>query len=174
MDNDRIILELLNRVSILEEKVEALEKTNIPKEQIGEQSEQTFSKAEIVEQSMQYPSPAYKGKDTSQYLFDGVKYGKNRLVLAVVKKYAENHPNITAEELIRTFDRSLQGSLGVVKTVNEIKMSSADSERRFFLKPNELIKTSTAQCAVCNQWAVFNIGNFIARARQLGMTITEI
>jgi len=177
MDYDRIILELLNRISILEEKVKVLENSNIPKGEINEQSEQLFSpslKAEIPKQPKQYNIPTNNGRDNTKYMLDGVRYGKNRLVLAIVKKYVVSYPDITAEELMLTFDKSLQGSFGVVRTVQDVVHSYADSKRRFFLRPNEVIDTSTEQCAVCTQWGSFNIKNIITRAKELGMTITEI
>lgn len=177
MDYDRIIIELMNRISILEEKVELLENSNLPVEETNKQSNQTFlpaSKAKADEMPKQYSSPTYNTRDSTKYMFDGARYGKNRLVLAIVKKYVDSHPNISSDELISTFDKSLQGSLGVVRTVQDVKQSYTDSERRFFLRPNEVIDTSTEQCAVCTQWGSFNIGNIIARARELGMTITEI
>jgi hypothetical protein len=53
---------------------------------------------------------AKSGKDTTKYLFNGQTYGKNRLVLAVVQKYAEENPNISADDLMYAFDNSLQGT----------------------------------------------------------------
>lgn len=178
MDYDRIIIELMNRISILEERVERLESSNPTDAEKSEQAIQTDSsvpKSESSTAPKQYFSSSYSStRDNTKYMFDGVRYGKNRLVLAIVKKYAAAHPDISAGKLIATFDKSLQGSLGVVRTVQDVKESYFDSERRFFLQPNEIINTTTEPCAVCTQWSAFNIKNIIARARELGMTITEI
>lgn len=54
-------------------------------------------------------------------MLDGKRYAKNRLVLAVVQKYMEMHPDISASELIGAFDKSLQGSLGVVRTLSDVE-----------------------------------------------------
>lgn len=114
---------------------------------------------------------ADKGKSTA---LDEERYGKNRLVLAVVKKYVKENNGITAAELMMVFGKSLQGSLGVVRTLDDVKNSYLDYERRFFCKPNEVIQTSTEVCVVCTQWAKFNINNLIARAKELEIQITTV
>lgn len=162
MNYDRIILELIDRISVLEDEVAALKVEKL------EEHKSLNSTQEI------YSVPTYNGRDTTKYMLDGRKYGKNRLVLAIVKKYMEFHPDTTASLLMITFDKSLQGSLGVVRTVSDVKSAYADCERRFFLRPDEVIKTSTDDCAVCSQWGTFNISNIITRANELGITVKEI
>lgn len=177
MEYDRIIIELMNRISILEERVELLENSNLPMKEINEQPTKAFSltpKTDINEMPKQSSASTSNVRDNTKYMLDGARYGKNRLVLAIVKKYVASHPDISSDELISTFDKSLQGSLGVIRTVQDVKQSYSDSERRFFLSPDEVINTSTEQCAVCTQWGLFNIKNIIARAKELGMTINEI
>ena len=64
-------------------------------------------------------------RDKSKYMFEGRVYAKNRLVLAVIKKYVEQN-NPTYEQLSNVFDKSLQGSLGVVELYdNVIKISES-------------------------------------------------
>lgn len=120
---------------------------------------------------------AKHGRDTTQYRFNGEIYCKNRLVLAVVQKYAKESPNISADDLMSAFDKSLQGSLGVVRPLEGLKDKYADFERRFFTKPHEIIRTSTGDCVVCTQWGKSpkpNIDDFLRRARQLKYEISEI
>ena len=105
---------------------------------------------------------------------NGKKYGKNRLVLAIVQRYLAEHPNISSDTLISVFDRSLQGSLGVVRTLQDVKENYGDYERRFFCRTDEILYTATEACVVCTQWGKFNIDNMIIKARNLGMEITEI
>ena len=50
----------------------------------------------------------------------------------------------------------------------------SDYEKRFFCQPDEIIHTSTDKCVVCTQWGVGNIGNVIARAKELGIGVTII
>ena len=161
MNYDRVILEMLGRISVLEEEIKLLKE-----------------KSETVEESNYFQSGNISAsgntKDTTKYLFDGKKYGKNRLALAIVSKYISENSTITALHLMTTFDKSLQGSLGVVRTVKDAQISYADPERRFFMRPDEVIHTSTDDCVVCSQWGSFNIGNLVARARDLGFVIKEI
>ncbi len=165
MNYDRLILELMDRVSQLEEEVADL------KQYI---SSGNLSKVPIPVETSSFYSNIYSSRDTTKYILDGKRYGKNRLVLAVIQKYIKTHPEITAYNLIATFDKSLQGSLGVVRKLEDVIISYADYERRFFCNENEIINTSTDDCVVCTQWGKFNIDNFIVRAKQLGIEIEEI
>ena len=160
MNYDRIILELLDRVSSLEEQVNQLRLNIQNKEEKSDDDTYTINST--------------TGKDTTKYLFDGRKYGKNRLVLAIVKRYMRENPDTSKEQLMEVFDKSLQGSLGVIRELNEVKNSYSDYERRFFVASNDIIDTETGICVVCNQWGVSNIGNMIARAKKLGMEITVL
>lgn len=152
MNYDRIILDLINRVSALEDNMRNLKTRNANK---SSETESTF-------------------KDTTKYILDGKRYGKNRLVLSIIRKYMTISSNVSAEELIQTFDRSLQGSLGVVREINDVKTNYLDYERRFFCKDDEIIKTTTSDCVVCTQWGIDNINNIIARAKELGINVTII
>ena len=111
-------------------------------------------------------------RDKTKYLLGGAKYGKNRLALAIVKEYLRRSPSISADVLMAIFDKSLQGSLGVIRTLEDAKESYADYEKRFFCKPNEIIRTRNKECVVCSQWGVSNINNIIIRARELGINVT--
>lgn len=163
MKYDRIILELMDRVSRLESEIDLLKQNLSQTENVSE-----FHNLQLVS------GTPLATKDTTKYIMDGKRYGKNRLVLAVVHKYVSLHPNLSATQLMTIFDRSLQGSLGVVRTLEDVKNNYADYERRFFCQPTEIVCTTTEKCVVCTQWGKFNIGNFIARARQLDITIDEI
>lgn len=162
MNYDRVILELIDRISRLESEVSALK----------EEFSQFSNSSEYDEEGNNISTST--ARDTTKYILDGKRYGKNRLVLAVVRKYIESHPNISASQLMSAFDKSLQGSLGVIRSLNDVKNSYSDYERRFFCQPEEIIHTSTEDCVVCTQWGKFNIGNFIVRAKQLDITIDEI
>lgn len=161
MNYDRIILELMDRVSVLEDEVKKLK------------NERTVS--DVVKPELETPTQSYSnGRDTTKYILDGKKYAKNRLVLAVVKKYMTMNPGISASELIGAFDKSLQGSLGVVRTLDDVERNCSDYKTRFFANPDELIQTRTQPCVVCTQWGIANIGNIVARAKQLGIEIQAV
>ena len=146
MNYDRIILELLDRVSALEDEVKKLKE------------ERTSAAQEITPEENE-PVVSSSGRDTTKYMLDGKRYAKNRLVLAVVQKYMEMHPDISASELIGAFDKSLQGSLGVVRTLSDVEKNCSDYKTRFFANPEEQIQTRTQPCVVCTQWGIANIGN---------------
>ena len=116
--------------------------------------------------------PSTNERDKTKYMFEGKVYAKNRLVLAIIKSYVQQH-SPTYEELVNVFDKSLQGSLGVVELYsNVIKIS--DAGKRFFLKDEDIINLSNAKVAVCTQWGIFNIVKFIKQATTLGFNIEII
>ncbi|MCL2523283.1 MAG: hypothetical protein FWF20_09105 [Betaproteobacteria bacterium] len=152
MNYDRVIVELLGRVATLEDEVAKL-------------------KEDRVTELPVFQAESATRRDTTRYLFKGHLYGKGRLVLAVVQEYAKEHPGISADELVLTFDRRLQGSLGVVRKLEEVKSSYPDYQRRFFTSPGEVVHTTSGDCVVCSQWGAGNINNFVHRATNLGFAI---
>lgn len=162
MNYDRIILELIDRVSALEDEVTYLKRGMMQNNVYKDDSE------------LQLTAQKDKGRDKTKYILDGKKYGKNRLVLAIVQKYMLLHPDTSTEELQVVFDRSLQGSLGVVRRLDEVSYGYADYERRFFTAENEKICTTDGICVVCTQWGSGNITAMLRRAEQLGMSIEII
>lgn len=111
-------------------------------------------------------------KDYGKYLFKGIKYPKNRLVWAIVEEYV-NLRTVTFEELEQTYSDDIQGSIGVVKTVEDIQLNR--DPIRFFIKPNEILTTAdNVKFAVCNQWGKDNIDRFIKVASELGFEITRV
>lgn len=162
MNYDRIILELMDRVSALEDEVKQLK------------DERTVSDVIEIEPEDIVSSGNSSGRDTTKYILDGKKYAKNRLVLAVIQKYMSLHPGISATELIAAFDKSLQGSLGVVRTLDDVKRNCSDYKTRFFANPDELIQTRTQPCVVCTQWGIANIGNIVAIAKQYEIDIQAV
>lgn len=171
MDYSNIILEMLDRIKKLELEVDNLKKvqpSNVStNDVIGEHnmSEQ--------QSKVEYSSFAGGKRDTTRYLFEGYIYLKNRLVLAIVKAYVANNGSITCQQLKQVFDKSLQGSIGVVESVEIAKLRS-DYSVRFFAKPDEVIHLSDGDMFVCTQWGIGNIINFIKRAEQLGFEIEPI
>lgn len=161
MNYERTILTLLERVAILEEEVKLLN-NRIPEKEKNYNYVKS-NNAKILNE-----------KDKTKYILDGKKYGKGRLVLATIKKYMKKNPNTSAEELKKVFDKSLQGSLGVIQTLDEAKQNCPDYRKRFYTSGEEMIFTSTEKCVVCTQWGIVNIGAFLLRANQLGIDIETI
>ena len=98
---------------------------------------------------------------------------KNKLVLAVVRDYISKNQAITCNELKTIFDKSLQGSIGVVE-YEHIAKQRKDYQVRFFTKEDEILQLNDGNMLLCSQWGVLNISNFIKRAEQLGYKIEQI
>lgn len=109
------------------------------------------------------------GKDYTKYIFNGNKYGKNRLVLAVVKDYVNNNPTITYEDLQVVFPNSLQG----IETFTTETEAKQKKDRRNFIKKNELITLSNATIAVSTQWGIGNIEPFINHCKGMNIDIIK-
>lgn len=148
---------LQNEISKLEEKISTLENAG-------------HTRAEI---SVNVPATPPGKRDTTKYMLNGNVYLKNRLVLAVVRDYVSKHPYTTRQELKTVFDKTLQGSIGVVEN-EEIAKLRSDYEVRFFTKPEETLALVDGKMYVCTQWGILNIPKFVARAKKLGYDITEI
>ena len=126
----------------------------------------------IIDTKPKKSEPSASNRDKTKYMFQGKVYAKNRLVLAVIKNYVQQF-NPTFDELAKLFDKSLQGSLGVIELYsNAIKIS--DASKRFFLKDEDVIDLKDAKVAVCTQWGIFNIVKFIKQAKSLGFDIETI
>lgn len=112
-------------------------------------------------------------KDTTKYIFDGEKYGKGKLVLAVIKKYYDEKRNLSIDDLMKAFPSHLQGSMGVFSTYEDArKIFTETGYKRHFIESDELINTADGRYAVCSQWGKGNIDTFIDAARNLSFKIT--
>ena len=118
--------------------------------------------------------------DRTQYRFNGNVVGKNRLVLAVLKRHVENDPGITFSKLEQAFPKHLQGFYGCFVTVAEAENIYASTDhKRHFLKPEELIELKDQRIAVCTQWGKGkngtkgNIDALIERAKEHSYNIIE-
>ena len=112
-------------------------------------------------------------RDKTKYLFNGKIYLKNKLVLAIIKDYVDKNYDITCDSLINTFDKSLQGSIGVIEH-EHIAKQRKNYETRLFSKDRDVLHLIDGNKMVCSQWSAANIIRFIKRAEQLGYFIEEI
>lgn len=111
-------------------------------------------------------------KDYTKYKFNGKLFGKGRLVLTVVRKFAEDNPNITYSELMKVFPEKTQGTMGVFALKSKAEeIFASTSKKRHFINPDDIIQLKDAAIAVCTQWGVSNIDNFITVAKQDGYDI---
>ena len=158
MEYNELILDMLNRIIKLEKEVELLKSKKFP-------DMSASSEPNIVDKPQQ--------RDKTRYMFNGNVYLKNKLVLAIVQDYVQNNKAITCNQLKTIFDKSLQGSIGVIEYDNIAKQRK-DYQVRFFDKENEILRLADGNMLVCSQWGILNISNFIKRAEQLGYKIEQI
>jgi hypothetical protein len=119
--------------------------------------------------------PHKKSRDKTKYYFNGKNYGKGRLVLAVVQEFASDHPGITHKELQRAFPKQLQGSIGIINKISFITNKyKGKSHKRHYLNDNEVIQLSDCEVAVCTEWGVGNIDNFIKQAEEHDYQISPV
>jgi len=109
-------------------------------------------------------------RDRSKLLFNGVRYGKGRLVLAVVTKYVNDHPRVSYVELKKKFPDELH-SLGIVQPVRKARDLSSPGHKRFFLDSEAVIKLQDKVVAVCSDFGANNIAKFLERTAELGYRV---
>lgn len=126
----------------------------------------------VLNKTHKEPKPELSNRDKTKYMFEGRVYPKNRLVLAIIKKYATQN-NSTFNDLCNVFDKSLQGSLGVVE-LYDTAIKTSDASKRYFMKNEDVLVLNGEKVVVCTQWGIFNIVKFVKRAKDLGFNIETI
>lgn len=181
MDYREVILSDYYDVGI---RVNGIDYVSMAKERLQEAEEELNNLLKSAEDSIstdnthsyysQNSSPeSHTGMDYTKYKFEGNIYGKNRLVLAIVKAYVRDNPTIVYSNLKTIFFDQLQGStLGVIATPIEARQKRKDPERRYFLTEPIILKGGV-KVVVCSQWGIANIYKFIERAKKLGYSIEE-
>jgi hypothetical protein len=112
------------------------------------------------------PDNGNNARNMDKYSFNNGCYGKGRLVLAVIKKYVQDHPGVTYPQLKEIFPDKLQGHAVFVTFESALEIFSSKGRKRHFIKPDEIIVLGCGtEIAVSNQWGIGNIGNFISCAR---------
>jgi hypothetical protein len=81
---------------------------------------------------------------------------KRKTVLAAVKLYLEENPRTTWLDIITDFPKEIQGSYGVVATLESVKYrikKGFDDDKRYFISPDRVMKTiDGVEFVVCHQW----------------------
>jgi hypothetical protein len=113
--------------------------------------------------------------DKTKYLFANNIYGKNRLVLAVIRRYVEEHPGLTFASLSKAFPKELQGWSGCFDTFENAKrLADSTGHKRHFISADETVELIDSQIAVSSQWGIGNIGRFLGNAVKLGFKISPV
>lgn len=160
MVTDEQYRKLENRVDELEKKLLLLSK----------QYSSLYMKKDVLQMSGSSSSPEKNRRDTTRYTFDDHVYCKRDLVLACVRKYADDHPGITGAELTEVFPDYVQGSLGIVRKVIEAERYS-NANGRFFFSDSDILYLPDGRFVVCAQWDKNNIDRFVALVADFGYMI---
>ena len=98
---------------------------------------------------------------------------KRDLVLECIVQYKIDKGITNSSDIKRAFPDYIQGPLGVIRSVEDIKKRYEDYEKRYFLGKHEL-KFEDGLYAVSKDWNKGNIDRFIRVAKDLGYDIVPI
>lgn len=129
----------------------------------------TIQTASYISQRQSYSS--HKGQDYTQYKFEGITYGKGRLVQAVIKHFVMQSPN-TYVEWLNFFSGANACSQPIIEKLSEMV---GDRINRYFMKPNDVLtSTDGTKFVVCSQWGIHNIDGFLRWAQKKGLKIETL
>lgn len=119
-----------------------------------------------------------RNKRAMYSLNGGVAFCKNRSVLNVVRQFLSQMSNATFKDVCDFFPRELQGSYGVVRSIEDIKQrgkTNKTEKDRWFLEPEEILTAADGiRFAVSNEWGD-NFTNFQKHvADNLGWELKEV
>lgn len=114
-------------------------------------------------------------RDKTKYLFKDKLLGKGRLVFEVVKHFMETNKHFTFEQLSDKFPANLQGSTGVINSLDFVNQKYADNKkkRHFVDEDDILISADGIRFVVSTEWGIGNIHNIIELARNENYDIQE-
>ncbi|MBR6286818.1 MAG: hypothetical protein IKR18_07525 [Bacteroidaceae bacterium] len=117
------------------------------------------------------------GRDTTKYSIDGGMnyFGKGKFVREIVAAYLSAHPNMTFEQLEQVFPDELQGSYGVVRTLDNIYNSDHDQkdlQTRYVMDDDKILTTKQGvRFVVSNQWGSFNFPHILELLDKWGWNV---
>jgi len=111
--------------------------------------------------------------DTTKYrMGQGVEnYGKGRLVLAATKKFVNDHPDLSAEQVCGMLNK-VKNKM-IVELTDDIRQPK-DGRIRYFIKDDDIVKIGGHDFVITNQWGIGNIGGFITWANEHGLDIKPV
>lgn len=110
--------------------------------------------------------------DNTKFSLDGHNFmKKKRFVLYIIKKYVEDHPSVTYDDLEKQFPSEIHSkNRGVVRPLSLVKewlKDTPDVQKRFDMKPDEIINLQDGtKVVVHNQWGS-HFPRFLAVAKKL-------
>ena len=173
--DSRLVIKLLNRYKFIAQPLEQKEGVDNNVDIDDEIGLQTHY---VIVKQPRYRSNS-NGRDNTKYSIDGGSnyFGKNRIVREIIIRYLELHPKLTYRQLGQIFPDEMQGSYGVVRSVEELhemEHDRKDLETRYLMKEKELLKTADGvRFAVCNQWGAYNIPNVFRLMEKWGWNLIK-
>lgn len=123
--------------------------------------------------------PEEGSRDTTRYSFDNGQtfFNKRRFVLEVVRKYVQENPYVSMNDLEKVFPSEIRSKKrGVVRPLTIVRewiVSNPDLEKRYFLKPSEIIHLHDGtEVVVYNQWGN-SFSKFLPVAKKLFGSVCE-
>ena len=123
---------------------------------------------QVIERLLDENPP--RTRDVRKYLFNGHEYGKGRLVLAVVQEFVRGRKKTSHKDLLSSWPKRVQGSLGVFAKIDEPELEI----KRYFFRDTEQVTLTDCTVAICNQWEKENIGDFLDFAKDNDVKIVKI
>lgn len=117
--------------------------------------------------------PPLAKKDITRYKYKGKLLNKRQLVLECVQSYVKEHPTTTFSDLQDVFPDYIQGSLGVIRSVEEAERYK-DAAGHYFFEDANIITLQNQHYVVCKDWTAKNIKSFISVMRNNGEEIITI
>lgn len=115
--------------------------------------------------------------DRTKYMFNGYKSGKGRIVLQVVRRYIEQHPEAGFDDIRQVFPDELQKTSSVQFSADGMcvvkRLNDVTDKKRFHLNEEDQLQAKGEKIVVSREWNVINFKQFIIRARQLGFEISR-
>jgi len=169
LSKQNIFKEYENNFQALNEITNIQSIMNKPMEKFIIQMKENFKKTIESQPSTQ------SSRDKTKYFFNGKKLGKGKLVLEVVSEYLKQNPNSTFEHLLAKFPADIQGSIGVINTVEYINEKYKHSSRqRHFMKESEILTSfDNVAFAVSTEWGIGNINSILDLAAKENYNIEE-
>ena len=94
--------------------------------------------------------------------------GKGRLALALLKRYARDHPDASFNDVQAAFPDKLQADSPMQFAAEQCVVARLDglsdsARRRFFIGDGERIELSDGVAVVSREWNLHNIQNLLGR-----------
>lgn len=138
-------------------------------------TEQTKVELEIPLEDEQLPSS--KGRNTQKYKFkpfgsnETLELGKGRLVLAVIRSYAEENKS-SLKQILEVFgDTTLLKKFAPCAEIEVARERSGARDRYFFSEADQIRLKDKKILVVSNQWTTDNIQGILSVFKSLGYRI---